>query len=236
MALSRKTLAAFALPALPLTGMYFPVYVFLGPFYAQDYGLSLAFIGTAFLLIRLFDAVSDPMMGIVSDRLRTPFGRRRVWLVLGLPVVMGAVWFLFVPGEETGEGRFFLLLLALTLGWTVMLTPYFAWAAELSGDYAERGRIAVWRDTVGLIGTIVAAVLYGLGATSGEGMRNAALLVVLLLPVAVALCVRYVPEPADRTRSAASFASLFAIIRSDRRFTRLLLAYFLNGCANALPA
>ncbi|MEM9268614.1 MAG: MFS transporter, partial [Pseudomonadota bacterium] len=42
--------------------------------------------------------------------------------------------------------------------------------------------------------------------------------------------------PADRTRSTASFASLFAIIRSDRRFTRLLLAYFLNGCANALPA
>ncbi|MEO1550674.1 MAG: MFS transporter [Pseudomonadota bacterium] len=236
MALNWRVLAAFALPALPLTGMYFPVYVFLGPFYAQEVGLSLAFIGTAFLAIRLVDAVSDPLMGVVSDKLRTPFGRRRIWLVAGLPLVMASVWFLFVPVEGTGEELFFLLLLGLTLGWTVMLTPYFAWGAELSGDYAERGRIAVWRDSVGLVGTIVAAILYGLGESAAEGMRNAALLVVLLLPLAVGLCVWRVPEPQDRTKAGAGFGSLWQILREDRRFARLLAAYFLNGAANALPA
>jgi Na+/melibiose symporter-like transporter len=127
-------------------------------------------------------------------------------------------------------------LFLLTLGWTVMLTPYFAWGAELTGDYTERGRVAVWRETTGLIGTILAAVLYSFGSTSEEGMRLVAFLIVLALPAAVALCLRFVPEPRDYSRAVAPLGSLLRVLTHERQFLRLLAAFFINGAANALPS
>ncbi len=229
-------LAAYAAPALPLAAMYFPVYVFLADFYAGTHGLSLAAIGTVFLLARAFDAITDPAMGVLSDRLTTRWGRRRPWLGLGCPLVMLAAWMLFVPGETASLGGFALWLFLLTLGWTVMLTPYFAWGAELSGDYAERGRVAVWRETAGLVGTILAAVLYSLGAAPAAGMTLVAVLIVLGLPAAVALCLARVPEPRDYTRAGVSLGSVFAVLAGQPMFARLLAAYFINGAANALPS
>ncbi|MEM8789583.1 MAG: MFS transporter [Pseudomonadota bacterium] len=228
-------LAAYAAPSLPLAAMYFPVYVFLAEFYAGR-GLSLGFIGAAFIAVRVFDAVSDPAMGLVSDRLRTRWGRRRIWLALGCPVVMVAAWGLFVPPEGAGAGWFVGFLFALTLGWTVMLTPYFAWGAEISGDYRQRGRVTVWRDAIGLVGTILAAVLYSLGTDAGGGLRLVAGFIVAALPICVAFCLWRVPEPRDFTRPQPGAAGILTVLRRQPVFSRLLLAYFINGAANALPA
>ena len=162
--LTRGLVAAYAAPALPLAAMYFPVYVFLAEFYATAHGLPLGAIGAVFIAARLFDAVSDPVAGIASDRWSTRWGRRRPWLAVGAPLVMLSAWMLFVPAPGVGLTGFAFWLFLLTLGWTVMLTPYLAWGAELTGDYAERGRVSVWRETMGLVGTILAAVLYSLGA------------------------------------------------------------------------
>ncbi len=234
--LPRLTLIAFAGPALPLAAMYFPVYVFLAEFYSTTHGLSLAFIGSAFIAVRLFDAVSDPVMGLVSDRVRLPVGRRRPWLVIGCPLVMLSAWQLFVPGADASAWGFGLWLFLLTLGWTIMLTPYFAWGAEVSGDYAERGRVAVWREAAGLIGTILAAVLYGTAANATDGLHVVALLIVTALPLTVAFCLWQVPEPTDFSKTSGSASSLLSVLVSERRFLRLLIAYFINGAANALPA
>ena len=87
-----------------------------------------------------------------------------------------------------------------------MLTPYFAWGAELTGDYAERGRVSVWRETAGLVGTILAAVLYSLGTDPAEGMRYVALLIVVSMPIACVLCLALVPEPRNFSRSAPASA------------------------------
>jgi Na+/melibiose symporter-like transporter len=229
-------LAAYAAPALPLAAMYFPVYVFLAEFYASTRGLPLGAIGVVFIAVRIFDAVSDPVAGIVSDRWTTRWGRRRPWLALGAPLVMVSAWMLFVPSAGVGLAGFALWLFLLTLGWTVMLTPYFAWGAELSGDYAERGRISVWRETAGLVGTILAAVLYSLGADSAQGMRNVALLILLAMPVACFFCLARVPEPRNFSRASASLRSLVGVLSGEPLFARLILAFFINSAANALPA
>ncbi len=216
--------------------MYFPVYVFLAEFYATAHGLPLGAIGAVFIAARLFDAVSDPVAGIASDRWSTRWGRRRPWLAAGAPLVMLSAWMLFVPGAGAGLAGFAVWLFLLTLGWTVMLTPYFAWGAELTGDYAERGRVSVWRETAGLVGTILAAVLYSLGADAAEGMRNIALLIVLAMPVACILCLAIVPEPRNFSRVSASLGSLARVLTGEPLFGRLILAFFVNSAANALPA
>jgi len=234
--LSRATLLAYAAPSLPLAAMYFPVYVFLAQFYAADHGFSLSFIGFVFIAVRVFDAVSDPVMGLVSDRWTTRLGRRRIWLAVGCPLVMLSVWCLFVPPDDVSATWFVTFLFLLTLGWTVMLTPYFAWGAELSSDYAERGRITVWRDSIGLVGTVLAAVFYNAGASAAAGMMLVAAAIVVVLPVSVAACLWRVPEPRDFSRARTRPGSFLRVLRDEPLFGRLLLAYFINGAANALPA
>jgi len=230
-----KIKVSYALPALPLAAMYFPVFVFLAEFYADVHGLSLAAIGLILLIIRAFDAVSDPLVGHFSDGSGV-LGQRKLWLVGATPIVMVATWMLFVPPEGIGLGWFALWLFVLTAGWTLAMTPYFAWGAELSGDYTERGRIAIWRESAGLLGTIGAAVLYGVGGGSSGGMTLIAFQVVLLLPIAVFVCWRNVPNAVNYSKNAPKVLDVVRIIRTNSVFRRLIIAYFINGSANGIAA
>ncbi|MEL6583878.1 MAG: MFS transporter [Pseudomonadota bacterium] len=233
--LSRRVLLAYAAPALPMAALYFPVYVFLAPFYAGTFGLSVTVIGAVLIAIRLMDAVTDPLMGWLSDRTRWRFGRRKTWMALATPVIMVAVIGLLAPPDGVGLGWFTAFLVALTLGWTMFLTPYFAWGAEMSGNYGERGKITVWRESVGLIGTIIAAVIYGvLGERLGLSVIAAA--VAIGLPVAAAIALRGVPETRALTTATPQLSGILSALRDEPIFRRLLIAYFINGAANALPA
>jgi len=234
--MKRATLIAYAVPALPLAALYFPVYVFLAEFYATERGLTLGAIGLVFIAIRIFDAISDPLVGIASDQMTTRWGRRRIWLLLGAPIVVVSAWCVFVPPASAGLIWLVVFLFLLTLGWTIMLTPYFAWGAEMSGDYSERGRITIWRDAIGLLGTILAAVLYSLGGEGAGGLLWVALMIVVTLPIAVGWCVSAVPEPKDFSRSKQDATSMIQALRGEPLFLRLLAAFFFNGAANALPA
>ena len=217
--------------------MYFPVFVFLAEFYSGSLGLSLGAIGLVFLLVRLFDAVSDPAIGILSDLWPSGLGRRRFWLALACPVVMLSVWNLFVPATDAGIVWFSAWLTLLTLGWTIALTPYFAWGAELSGDYTERTRVTTWREALGLVGTVLAAVLYSsAGEDAALGLQRVAMFIVVTLPVATFLCLWRVPEPRNFTRRRARLSTLMQILTSEQRFRRLLLAFFINGAANGVAS
>jgi len=149
--------------------------------------------------------------------------------------MLGA-WQLFVPPPGAGGLHLTIWLFFLTLGWTLAVTPYHAWGAEMSGDYSERARITVWRETLGLIGTIVAALLYGSTAVQADGMMRVAWLVLIIMPLGVAICVTRVPEPQDFSRHAPSIATIRTALIGQPLFQRLLLAYFINGAANGIAA
>ena len=232
MRLSRRVLAAYAAPALPLAALYLPIYVFLAPFWSGTMGLSVGAIGAVFIAVRLFDAVTDPLMGWLSDRLPVRGLRRKPWLVIALPGVALGAWALLDPPPGAGLGWFAGFLVLLTVFWTMYLTPYFAWGAELSGDYAERTRVTVWRETVGLVGTVCAMLLYGT-AEPGTGLARVSLLVMVGLPILTLLSLR---APEGRVARAPSGAALLRVLREDTVFARLIAAYLLNGAANALPA
>ncbi|MEO0718835.1 MAG: MFS transporter, partial [Pseudomonadota bacterium] len=72
---STGTAAAYAAPNLALAALNFPIFVYLAPFYASERGLSLEALGLILVSARLLDAISDPLMGILSDRWTTRFGR-----------------------------------------------------------------------------------------------------------------------------------------------------------------
>ena len=144
--LPRPVLLAYGALGLPLPALNLPLYVYLPAFYADELGLGLATVGAALFAARLLDALSDPLIGELSDRSRSRLGRRRPWLLLAAPLLLGSTWLLFVPEGAVG-GAYLLLWSALAyLAWTLMLLPYAAWGAELAAGSHERSRITAVRE------------------------------------------------------------------------------------------
>ena len=99
-----RVLLGYGALALPLAALNLPLYVYLPTFYSAELGLDLAARGWVVLLLaRLFDTVIDPLMGELSDRLATPLGHRRPWLILATPLLLYASWKLFMPGCDRGR-------------------------------------------------------------------------------------------------------------------------------------
>lgn len=238
--LSRRVLAAYALPGIPLAALTLPLYVLVPTFYTEALGLPLASVGFALLLTRIFDAVSDPVVGWLSDRYRPAFGRRRFLFASGLPLTALAAFMLFWPPQDAGTSHLLGWGMALSLGYTVTLIPLTAWGAELSGDYRDRSRITAWREGFILAGTLVAIALpFSIGIDSTEGVHGLALIaigVAATLPLFGAVTVMVVPEPAEHTRQRVQFGRGLRLLISNRPFLRLIAAYFVNGLANGIPA
>lgn len=230
----------YALPGLPLAALTLPVYVFVPAFYAE-LGVSLALIGTVLLGVRLLDAVSDPAIGLLSDRLHLPGGRRKPWMVLGLMPTMLAVWMVFVPSGAPSATYLFIWSAVLSVGWTLMILPYNAWGAELADDYDGRTAVTARREGMVVAGTLLAtatpAVLAALGVIgTAAALEILALGLVLLLPLTVALCLWRVPSSPDKSRHRVALGDGMRAIASNKSFVRLVSAYLINGWANGLPA
>ncbi len=236
---------AYGAPALPAAMLGLPLLVYLPTFYAQTVGLGLTAVGAILLLARLWDVVTDPLVGLLSDRTRSRIGRRRPWLIAALPLVLVGVWFLFRPPQGVGGGYLLGWIFVVYLGWTMMQIPHQAWGAELSDDYGERARITAMREGFGLVGVIVAASLPALLPALGWAPADAgaaaalgaiAVITVVMLPALGAVMLAIVPEPPPRRAAPLDLRRGVAVLRGNRPFLRLLLAYFVNSFANGLPS
>ncbi|NIP14457.1 MAG: MFS transporter, partial [Pseudomonadales bacterium] len=127
--LSRRTLFYYGLADMPIQMAAVPVAAFVPNYYGQDLGVSLAAVGLVLLLSRSFDAITDPLIGWLSDRTNTRWGRRRVWMLASVPILMLAIYKLFMPDPGDASAVYLLIwLVVLWLGWTMLFIPYYAWA------------------------------------------------------------------------------------------------------------
>ncbi|NWH07210.1 MAG: MFS transporter [Alphaproteobacteria bacterium] len=199
-----RTYAAYGQLALPLAIADLPIDIYLTTFYGTDIGVSLAAMAWVILIARLSDVVTDPLIGILSDRSsHWRWGRRKSWVLLGIPVKMLGIYFIFFaePGQADA-GYLLLWLMVLYLGWTMVTIPYGAWGAELSGYYHERSRITGWRTAFAFIGIFIASIaplITGGGAGTKEGlvpvMQGIGLWAMIIFPLSAIVLMRFVPEP-----------------------------------------
>lgn len=233
-------LVGYALPALPLAVMTLPLYVIVPNHYSAELGLSLAGVGAVLLLVRLFDALTDPLAGVLCDRVRLPGGRRRGWFAAAIPLTALAAYMVFTPPADATLVYLGAWSLLLSLGWTLGQITYAAWGAELSGSYHGRSRVASFREGFVLAGTMAAAATPAVVAALG-GKPSAALLVIALfvaigLPLLGGIAVATVPEPADLSRTRLDWRASRDHLLANRPFLRLVAAFVINGVANGLPA
>ena len=154
---------AYGLPALPLASLYFSIYVLIGEFYFKNYGLALSIIGSIFIIIKLFDAFTDPIMGYISDNFPLRFGKRKPWVLIGGILFIFSTWMLFVPIYQSVDVEYFFFWLFISaIGWTIAYAPYYAMGAELSMDYLERSKVTFCRELFTILGIIFASLLYSI--------------------------------------------------------------------------
>ena len=165
-------MASYGGPALPLSMAMLPLAVYLTPVYADSdgFGLSLGFVGLMLALSRVFDGVTDPVVGFLSDRIRTRWGRRKPFILIGTPVFFVGVWLLWIPPIEFSEVSFlgftfnsgypYLLgvLVLMYAGATIKDVPYSAWGAELARGYNERTLVMSWKEGFAVTGSLIGAL------------------------------------------------------------------------------
>ncbi len=155
--ISRVRLAIFTMPVLLFQAIEMAWRAYLPRFLTLDVGMTLGVVGALMLGARLLDAVADPLLGWVSDTVRTPLGLRRPWMLAGALLVPLGALLLFLAPPGTGLVRIVGASLLLHLGYSLIITPHGGWGLELSDDSHQRTRIMgakVWFGLLGSLGLI----------------------------------------------------------------------------------
>ncbi|MBI9083654.1 MAG: MFS transporter [Desulfobacterales bacterium] len=218
--------------------------LFLIYFFTDVFNIPAAAAGSIFLVSKLWDAVSDPLMGIISDRTTTRWGRLRPYLLFG-SIPLGLSVFLLFLGPDLSENAkvfygyasFIFFCTAIT----VVNVPYGAMTADLTMDFNERSTLTGYRQTFGLLGTLVAAgatkPLVALFPDEATGFRMVGLLYGIIIAVIILVTFSTVKERGSQIKGAPqSFAKNLKVITSNHPFIILSISTTLYMVAINLMA
>ena len=241
---------AYAAPAFALAIVGIPVYVYIPKFYTDVVGVNIAILGYLVLAVRLFDAVTDPAIGYLSDRTQTRFGRRRPYIASGAILLSLSMYFLFNPpaGSPLFETVWFgITIFCLFLFWTAVVVPYESLGPEITFDYDERTTLLGMRDGALIAGTLAAASspaavawAFGLSPTD-EGERAKFFWIsVLYAPLLVAFCWWCVISIRERPQlfqgQKQGLLQGLKEVSQNRPFIILLISYIVAAFGSNLPA
>ena len=208
--LSPPRLLALVALFVPVAAAQLPLALYLPTLYATTYGLSLGAIGLVFLIGRTWDALSDPLIGTLSDATRTRFGRRRPWIAAGCLLFAVTTAQLFFPVGQPTPLSLGVTLFFFYLSWTMIQLPLYAWMGEISGRYHERTRIVAYGHAVSAVSLLFVILLPALVDLLGPnqdrlklGVMGGFILLTLVPAALLTLCVgREPPLPTAHARRA----------------------------------
>ena len=217
-------------------------------FYTDYVGLSAGLVSWSLLFARMFDAVTDPVMGYLSDRSHTRIGRRRPFFLAAAVPLAIAFYYLFTPPvvDDPADHQGFLLFYMLTLYtttyliWTIGAVPYYSLGAEMTDDYEERVHVIAVREGFALAGLLGATLLpaylihvYG-GREGYSFMGGSLALVMAAFLIVSAISVRERPEFHGRETMNPYRGWLETM--GNPHFRQLIVAFVASSIAGAVPA
>jgi GPH family glycoside/pentoside/hexuronide:cation symporter len=234
---------AFGAPAFAGAAMAIPLAIHLTIFYSDVILVPLGVIALAKSLGRAFDALTDPLMGWVTDRTRTRWGRRRPWIALGAPGAGLAFLAMFTPPESFGPAAagvwLGVMYIVYSIFQTVYQIPNYGLGAELTLDYRERNSLFSWEQAFSVAGTLFASAVPGLLAAQLGARRGYFWFAAVFGGLLVGLMWNLV----FRVRERASFVmrppnplvpGVRRVLR-NRAFRLLLTVYVIGALTGAIP-
>jgi glycoside/pentoside/hexuronide:cation symporter, GPH family len=226
-------LATFSTLAIPIAAAQMPLLLYLPPLLAQQFGISLPVLGVIFMVEKFWGAVSDPLIGGLSDRTTGRFGRRRGWIAAGGLLFAIAVVLLYFPLLPFTKLLLCVALFLFYLSWSMLQIPYLAWSAEVSTDYDERTRVSTWQAVTAAIGLIlIMAAMSGVEQVAPKNnlLKLEAIGAVLLMMIVITLplTLKAFPEPKIEPGGVTKLSLLQAlrILFSETLLIRILASDF----------
>ncbi len=148
-------------------GGSFNIVNFLYPsFLAITVGISPYWIGVVVLVARLWDAITDPLMGHISDRTQSKWGKRRIYLIFASPFVLISMFLLFFPYSFSSTTLRVIAVLVSYLIFTTVQTsvmiPYYSLSSEISSDYQKRASYNSYRLGFSIFASILCVAVPGM--------------------------------------------------------------------------
>jgi glycoside/pentoside/hexuronide:cation symporter, GPH family len=230
--MDRVALLRYGLLGLPLAFLALPLYVQLPNLYAREFGVPLATLGWLLLAVRALDAVVDPWLGVLGDKL---FARSAAtaWVAgaLAAALVAGGFAALWLPPAVAPDHLLAWVAVALVatyLPFSLVTMLHQAWGAMLGGGGVAQSRLVGWREGMALAGVLLASVL--------PGVVSRTTLVGVLAALLAAGLWAWHRAPRPQPRSGWVQRPAWWRPLEDAAFRRLLAVFVLNGIATALPA
>ena len=231
--ISRKSLFQYSFLAIPLAFAGLPLYIHVPDFYATTMGLSLSGIGVVIILVRIFDAVQDPLIGVFCDLYNDK--RPLIMLIASLLMALG-FFLLFHPQENLGLAGLAISLVLATTAYSMMIINLNALGSTWSQNGVQKNRITSWREAFGLIGLIIASVLPGI-ITFSE--YSYVLILFLVLGFTIFMIWNKKHKKYDalvnlRNRNNKDTIKLHELLRPSNKW--FFGIYFISTLASAIPA
>ncbi len=174
-------------------------------FYTDVFGISAAAVGTLMAVSRVWDAINDPMMGVIVDkRKRTKDGKFRPYLkYMGIPLgIFTILTFLVIPNMPQGMKLpyAYITYIGFGMAYTAINIPYGSLASVMTNDPVQRTELSTWRNISSIFAMIPLMVLTpklvfdASGAVSPKGFLIAAVLYVIIANIGYRLCYKMTTE------------------------------------------
>ena len=202
--------------------------------------LAPALAGIAIMAAKIWDAVTDPLVGFLSDNTRSRFGRRRPYLLFGALPFGLSLWLFFTKPALTGQSALFwwalLMLCLVNTAMTLVNIPYSALTPELTSDYNEQTSLNAYRFLCAGIGTIMGAVIVmpivGLFSSKAVGFSAAGAVIGGIILITTLITFFSVREPAllpkNGEKNARAFFSSYRLVFKNSAYTVLLAVFVMH--------
>jgi len=203
-------------------------------------GVEPGIAGSLLLAAKVWDVITDPLIGRFSDRTQSRFGRRLPWMAVGAVLMaLGFAGMFMAPFSDsaaTVQGVYFVVALMLTYtAFTMVGVPYGAMTPELTDDYDERSSLTAWRMGFGSIGLLIGGAgapavisMFG-GGIEGHQMMGLVFIPLVALPTLLTVWVLRNQPLKEAKVVDLSFSEQWQLIKQNKPFVRLALLYLVQA-------
>lgn len=218
--------------------LYFTVIAFwLLNYFTDTVGISAGLTGIIIMIGRIWDAVTDPVAGYLSDRTKSRWGRRRPWLLFGSFPLFLAMIVMFTNPGITNQGLLFVwglgVFCLLSTFYTVVNVPYSSLTPELTSDFHEKTSLNGYRFGFAVLGTLVGAGA-ALPLVNAFGDRNTGFMVMgtvfgAIMMVSALITFFSVREPEHKAQEIEKgFFKSYKAVFYNRPYRRILFTYTMH--------
>lgn len=211
---------------------------FLNAFLLDVAGLRPAAVGAIFLLAKIWDSINDPIIGALTDRTNTRWGRRRPWLLFGaIPFGLAFLMHWLVPPlGDTGKFFYYLFVaILLDTAFTAVNVPYTALTPELSHDYDERTSLVSYRFSFSILGGVLAAFFHTIitgffpnDPLTGNAVSAAIWAVFIIVPNFITFAFTRETHYKEERPEGPGFFEGLRIAFSNKAFVLVTIIYLLS--------